>query len=381
MNEAYYGEEAARNLELAGGKGHLYTLHDASHVLRGGRLRRNPGAPLRWRENVRKAALEAGRPVIRVAFVSPEPTPYRSPLLDRVAAARGRRPDRRLRGTHRRRAHLDGRPRHRAVFLDGVYAARPARRVRATTIRLRPGSSAALPETPGPSAWSSPAGARSQRRRALGWCRARRVPYVLLVESHDTGPKAGLAPPGQEDGRADLRRAGVRERPRRRLARARLRRRARCELGARARVREHDRRRALRRRCRRPARPPAGASRRHRPLRGRRGRRHRSRGWRPDKGIDVLLHAAVRRLPVLVVGSGPERATARAARARARVRGDLHRRLPHESVAEAYVAADVFALRLAARALGGRCERRAAAAACRSSSPTASALPRPAERR
>lgn len=58
--EAYYGEEAARNLELAGGKSRLYTLHDASHVLRGGRLRRNPGAPLRWRENVRKAGWKLG---------------------------------------------------------------------------------------------------------------------------------------------------------------------------------------------------------------------------------------------------------------------------------------------------------------------------------
>jgi hypothetical protein len=58
--EAYYGEEAARNLELAGGKSHLYTLHDASYVLRNGRLRRNPGAPLRWRENVRKAGWKLG---------------------------------------------------------------------------------------------------------------------------------------------------------------------------------------------------------------------------------------------------------------------------------------------------------------------------------
>jgi hypothetical protein len=58
--EAYYGEEAARNLELAGGKSHLYTLHDASHVLRDGRLHRNPGAPLRWRENVRKVGWKLG---------------------------------------------------------------------------------------------------------------------------------------------------------------------------------------------------------------------------------------------------------------------------------------------------------------------------------
>ena len=56
VDETYYGEEAARNLELAGGNSHLYTLHDASHVLRDGRLRRNWGAPLRWRENLRKAA-------------------------------------------------------------------------------------------------------------------------------------------------------------------------------------------------------------------------------------------------------------------------------------------------------------------------------------
>ena len=59
--ETYYGEEARRNLELAGGKSRLYTLHDASHVLRGGRLRRNPGAPFRWREGVRKAAWKLGR--------------------------------------------------------------------------------------------------------------------------------------------------------------------------------------------------------------------------------------------------------------------------------------------------------------------------------
>ena len=60
MSEAYYGEEAARNLELAGGKSRLYTLHDASHVLQNGRLRRNLGAPLRWRENARKAAWKLG---------------------------------------------------------------------------------------------------------------------------------------------------------------------------------------------------------------------------------------------------------------------------------------------------------------------------------
>lgn len=56
MDEAYYGEEARRNLDLAGGKSRLYTLHDASHALRGGKMRHNLGAPLRWRERARKAA-------------------------------------------------------------------------------------------------------------------------------------------------------------------------------------------------------------------------------------------------------------------------------------------------------------------------------------
>lgn len=58
--EAYYGEEASRNLELAGGRAHLYTIHDASHVLADGRLRRNLGATLRARENLRKAAWKIG---------------------------------------------------------------------------------------------------------------------------------------------------------------------------------------------------------------------------------------------------------------------------------------------------------------------------------
>lgn len=52
--EAYYGEEAAINLELAGGKEHIYTLHDASHVLRRGKLRRYHPSLMRARETLRK---------------------------------------------------------------------------------------------------------------------------------------------------------------------------------------------------------------------------------------------------------------------------------------------------------------------------------------
>jgi hypothetical protein len=55
LAEAHFGAEAQRNLELAGGKGHLFTIHDSSHVLTSnGRLRRNLGAVLRARERLRK---------------------------------------------------------------------------------------------------------------------------------------------------------------------------------------------------------------------------------------------------------------------------------------------------------------------------------------
>jgi hypothetical protein len=53
---AYTGPEAVRNEALALAEGQIYTIHDASHVLRsGGRIRRNLGALLRTRERLRKA--------------------------------------------------------------------------------------------------------------------------------------------------------------------------------------------------------------------------------------------------------------------------------------------------------------------------------------
>lgn len=59
--EAYYGPEAAHNLRLAGGKRHLYTLNDASHLMRAdGTIQRNWGAPLRWKETVRRTRAKAG---------------------------------------------------------------------------------------------------------------------------------------------------------------------------------------------------------------------------------------------------------------------------------------------------------------------------------
>src|SRR5262249_10853527 len=128
-----------------------------------------------------QGGLEARRPVTRVAFVSPEPTPYRAPLLDRVAA----QPEIDLTVIYA--AHtVAGRtwtvePRHPAVFLDG-WRPPGADRVLRHAYPVTPGIFRTLgearPEAVVVSGWSTFAS-----QAALGWCRARRVPYVLLVES------------------------------------------------------------------------------------------------------------------------------------------------------------------------------------------------------
>jgi hypothetical protein len=54
---AYAGTEAMRNEALALAEGEIFTIHDASHILRAdGRIRANPGATFRARERLRKAA-------------------------------------------------------------------------------------------------------------------------------------------------------------------------------------------------------------------------------------------------------------------------------------------------------------------------------------
>lgn len=60
-DEAYYGAEARRNLELAGGKRRIYTLHDASHRMRADlSIHRNLGSILRSRETARKIGWKLG---------------------------------------------------------------------------------------------------------------------------------------------------------------------------------------------------------------------------------------------------------------------------------------------------------------------------------
>jgi len=126
---------------------------------------------------------------IRVAAVFPEPTPYRAPLLDRVAA----RPEIDLTVIYAA-ASVAGRtwrvaPQHRAVFLRGVPIP-GARRILRHDYPLTPGIARALerarPDIVVVSGWSTFAA-----QAAIAWCRLKRVPYLLVVESHDEGPRAG----------------------------------------------------------------------------------------------------------------------------------------------------------------------------------------------
>ena len=126
---------------------------------------------------------------IRVAAVFPEPTPYRAPLLDRVAAL----PEIDLTVIYaaqtvaRRTWRVQ--PRHHAIFLRGVNVP-GAETVLHHDYPITPGIVRALeqarPEVVVVSGWST-----FTSQATIAWCRARGVPYVLVVESHDEGPRAG----------------------------------------------------------------------------------------------------------------------------------------------------------------------------------------------
>lgn len=123
----------------------------------------------------------------RVAVVSPEPTPYRAPLFDRIAE----RDDIELTVIYAAHSVASRtwrvEPHHRAVFLRGVRI--PGAR---TLVRhdypVTPGVFRALgeaqPDVAVASGWSTFAS-----QAAIAWARARGIPYVLLVESHDAGPR------------------------------------------------------------------------------------------------------------------------------------------------------------------------------------------------
>ena len=140
----------------------------------------------RW---VRALGNEEGVDALRVAAVFPEPTPYRAPLFDRLAElseldltviyAAPTVADRTW------KVELA----HDAVFLRGLGVP-GAQRVLHHDYPVTPGIAHALsnaqPDVVVVSGWSTFAA-----QGAIAWSKARNVPYVLVVESHDEGPRPG----------------------------------------------------------------------------------------------------------------------------------------------------------------------------------------------
>jgi hypothetical protein len=95
LDETYYGEEAKYNEQLAGGREHIYSLHDASHRLySAGRPRRYWASTFRAREKAREArarfeARRASRRLLRVLAVLPQPRPVTTDLLEELAESEG----------------------------------------------------------------------------------------------------------------------------------------------------------------------------------------------------------------------------------------------------------------------------------------------------
>src|SRR6266511_28327 len=180
----------------------------------------------------------------------------------------------------------------------------------------------------------------------ISWCRLRRVPYVLEVDSHDEGPRAGWrrAVKGTVVPRIVRGAAAV-------LVTGTLVRRSMIARGA-----DPDRIRLFAVTV-----DAAGFRRRAQELASRRAELRRELGLGPDdvavlsagrlapeKGLDTLIRAvAAARVPelaVVIAGSGPEHARLEQLAASLGVRLVLLGDTPWERMVERYVAADVFAL-------------------------------------
>jgi glycosyltransferase involved in cell wall biosynthesis len=281
---------------------------------------------------------------VRVTVVAPEPTPYRAPVFDLLAA----RPEIDLTVVYSGRSLMwrswQVELGHEAVFLEGVRIP-GARRLVHHEFPVTPGIFAALahaqPDVAVVVGWSTFASQSS-----IVWCRARDVPYVLEVDSHDEGPRAGWrravkrsVVPRLVRGAASVLVAGTLVR-RSLLAYGALPERIRLfpvTVDAAAFGEQADR------------------------LRGRRDELRRGLGIGPDdvallsvarlspeKGLDTLVRAAAAaadsRLVVMVAGEGPERLRLQELARSLDVRLLLLGEWPWERMVEVYASADVFCL-------------------------------------
>jgi glycosyltransferase involved in cell wall biosynthesis len=304
------------------------------HVRRA--LRLVPSLPLRLARGRRNAPSSAPSGGTRVTVVSPEPTPYRSPLFDRIAQEPG------LELTVIYAAHSVASrtwsvvPEHRHLFLRGLRLP-GARRLLRHDYPVTPGIARALgrsrPDVLVVSGWSTFAS-----QAAIAWARTHGVPYLLLVESHDLGSRASwrrwvkrAVVPGLVRGAASL-----------------------LVVGSAARESVVAKGVA-------PERVRVFANTIDVPAWSERTRVLRDEGRNgdevvvlsvarlvPDKGLDLLVHAVARsgdeRLRLVFAGAGPEaERLARMAeelQVQLRIAGDLG----EDELARAYAGADVFAL-------------------------------------
>jgi len=192
--EAYSGPEALVNRQLAGGKEHLYSLHDATHRLRAvGRPTPYWGSVSRSRERARRARWRLGARIrarrLRKTFerplcvvgVLPHPAAETTPVLDALdraagvdlavlyagrapaAVSQGRQPPR----------HVHWFPRSlRVPLLDRALGREYpiSWTIWRSLHRLRPDCTIVA----GPGTFAAQA--------AILWCRARRVPYLVLID-------------------------------------------------------------------------------------------------------------------------------------------------------------------------------------------------------
>jgi glycosyltransferase involved in cell wall biosynthesis len=225
---------------------------------------------------------------------------------------------------------------HTAVFLRGVTVP-GARRVVRHDYPITPSIFDALrsaqPDVVVVSGWSTFAS-----QAALFWCRIRRVPYVLLVESHDAGPKAGWRRTVKATAVPPILRSAASV-----LVVGSLARESVVALGA-----DPPRVRVFANTI-----DVTAWAERADELAGRRSELRAAFGLAeevavvsvarlaPEKGLDVLLRAATAAgVRPLLVGSGPERAYLETIARDTIFTGELS----ENRVAEAYASADIFAL-------------------------------------
>jgi hypothetical protein len=130
-----------------------------------------------------------GTAPVPVAFVLPEPTPYRNPMLDLLADRDEVDLTAVYAGGSVQQRDWELETVHRSVVLEG-HRIPGARRLLRHDYPVTPGVVGALraaqPGVVVVSGWSTFAS-----QAAIAWCRVRRVPYVLLVESNDRDQRPG----------------------------------------------------------------------------------------------------------------------------------------------------------------------------------------------